>query len=91
MLKKASLEVRGRPIPCPDPLCQRRNVVLNGEMHFKSHAAQKHDYDIFRKYSSPRDLPWTCIYRNGLNLIIFSYICTGYAQDYIFVFSSSSM
>ena len=29
-----------QPIPCPDPECQKLNVVLDGQMHFISHAAQ---------------------------------------------------
>ncbi|KAF2471333.1 uncharacterized protein BDR25DRAFT_223650 [Lindgomyces ingoldianus] len=36
-------------IPCPDPGCQKAAVILHGHMHFKSHAARKHDYDIFRR------------------------------------------
>jgi hypothetical protein len=38
-------------IPCPDPNCQEAAVILTGHMHFKSHAARIHDYDVFRKPS----------------------------------------
>ena len=38
-----------QPVPCPDPECQKLDVVLDGQMHFISHAAQKRNTDIFRK------------------------------------------
>jgi hypothetical protein len=37
-------------ILCPDLECQ--GLILEGEMHFKSHAAQKHSYDIFGKFGN---------------------------------------
>jgi hypothetical protein len=42
-------------IPCPDPECQ--GLVLEGEMHFKSHASQRHQYNIFGKYNIRQKLP----------------------------------
>lgn len=36
-------------IPCPDPGCQKAAIVLDGQLHFMSHAARQHSYDIFRK------------------------------------------
>jgi len=36
-------------IPCPDPGCQKAAIVLDGQLHFMSHAARQHSYNIFRK------------------------------------------
>ncbi|KAH6666137.1 hypothetical protein B0J14DRAFT_643409 [Halenospora varia] len=37
-------------IPCPNPVCDKEGVILNGHEHFKNHAATVHDSFLFDKY-----------------------------------------
>ncbi|KAH6662715.1 hypothetical protein B0J14DRAFT_685428 [Halenospora varia] len=37
-------------IPCPNPVCDKEGVILNGHEHFKNHAATVHKSFLFDKY-----------------------------------------
>lgn len=39
----------GASIPCPHPVCEKKELVLNGHMHFKNHAAIIHNVFLFER------------------------------------------
>lgn len=41
--------LENNPIPYPDSGCEKDDVILKGHIHFMSHAARAHGYDIFRR------------------------------------------
>jgi len=36
-------------ISCLNPECQKAAIILDDQLHFMSHAAHQHSYDIFCK------------------------------------------
>lgn len=37
-------------IPCPNPVCEKKGVILSGHEHFKNHAASLHESFLFEKW-----------------------------------------